>query len=141
MEKLVVNAKSDVGAKEAFVAELLRRGFDEAKVTSRPADITARRGEVVYYFEIKFTQQDCRYFGAATLTEWEAALAHEERYRFVVAAKRDGLWVFHEYTPSEFMEFSYIPPFKIFFNVWKISEPARKLSAKELFTVGTIINS
>jgi hypothetical protein len=117
MSEIVINARSDVDAKEAFIGELLRRGFHEARVTRSPADITARREADVYYFEIKFTKQHNHYFGAATLTEWEAALTHEERYRFVVATKRDGLWKFHEYTPAEFMEFSYIPPFKIFFNV------------------------
>ncbi|MDO8546906.1 MAG: DUF3883 domain-containing protein [Nitrospirales bacterium] len=114
---MVVNSKSDIDAKAAFIEELLGRGFDEALVTRSPADIKARRGGDVFYFEIKYTAQDSSYFGAATLTEWEAALAHEERYCFVVATKRDGAWTFHEYTPSEFMEFSYIPPFKIFFNV------------------------
>ena len=117
MMEAIINARSDVGAKEAFIDVLLRRGFDEAKVTGRPADITARRGTEVYYFEIKYTAQNRKYFGAATLTEWEAALAHEDRYRFVVAMKRDGFWTFHEYTPAEFMEFSYVPPFKIYFNV------------------------
>jgi len=111
------NARSDVGAKEAFIEELLRRGFEEARVTGSPADITALKGTDTYYFEVKYTAQESRYFGAATLTEWEAALAHEDRYRFVVATKRDFGWLFHEYTPAEFMEFSYIPPFKIFFHV------------------------
>jgi hypothetical protein len=112
-----INAKSDVNAKQAFIEELLRRGFDEARVTRSPADITARRGDETFYFEIKFTAQNNQYFGAATLTEWEAALRHEERFWFVVAARRDDEWIFHEYTPAEFMQFSYIPPFKIFFNV------------------------
>jgi len=35
----------------------------------------------------------------------------------VVALLRNGSWVFHEYTPAEFMQMSYVPPFKIFFNV------------------------
>jgi len=117
MRETAVNAKSDVNAKEAFIKELLRRGFAEARVTGRPADITARKGADVYYFEIKYTAQDSQYFGAATMTEWEAAMAHEDRYRFVVATRRETIWTFHEYTPAEFMEFSYIPPFKIFFNV------------------------
>jgi hypothetical protein len=117
MSDVVVNAKSDVGAKEAFIEELLRRGFDEARVSGSPADITARLGSETYYFEIKYTAQELDYFGAATLTEWDAALTYTDRYQFVVATKRDGLWVFHEYAPVEFMEFSYIPPFKIFFNV------------------------
>jgi uncharacterized protein DUF3883 len=117
MSEIAINAKSDVGAKEAFFEALLARGFEEARVTGSPADITAHRGAEIYYFEIKYTAQDSQYFGAATLTEWEAALAHEERYRFVVATKRDGFWTFHEYTPAEFMEFSSIPPFKVFFHI------------------------
>ncbi len=114
---LPVNAKSDVDAKAAFAEELRRRGFDEVRVTGSPADITAWRNGLVHYFEIKYTTQASQYFGAATLTEWEAALMHEDRFWFVVAAKRGGFWTFHEYSPSEFMEFSYIPPFKVFFNV------------------------
>jgi hypothetical protein len=113
----LVNLKSDVDAKHAFIEELIRRGYDTARVTGIPADITACRGDDVYYFEIKYTAQDSQYFGAATLTEWEAALNHEDRYRFVIATKRNGLWLFHEYTPSEFMEFSHIPPFKVFFHI------------------------
>ena len=41
----------------------------------------------------------------------------EERFTFVVAFLRDDGWAFHEYTADEFMQMSYIPPFKIFFNV------------------------
>jgi Holliday junction resolvase len=117
MSEIMMNTKSDLDAKEAFISELRRRGFEEARVSGTPADITARRGSVVYYFEIKYTAQDSHYFGAATLTEWQAAITYEDRYRFVVAKRRDGTWTFHEYTPAEFMEFSYVPPFKIFFNV------------------------
>lgn len=117
MSEVPVNLRSDVDAKEAYIAVLLERGYAEARVTGSPADITARKGNEVFYFEIKYTGQDNQYFGAATLTEWEAALLHENRYFFVVAAKRAGIWIFHEYTPAEFMEFSYIPPFKVFFSV------------------------
>lgn len=35
----------------------------------------------------------------------------------MVAAERGGDWVFHEYTPEEFMQFSTIPPFKAYFDV------------------------
>src|SRR6266571_7754603 len=41
----------------------------------------------------------------------------EERFTFVVAFLRDDGWAFHEYTRDEFMQMSYIPPFKIFFKV------------------------
>jgi hypothetical protein len=112
------NPKSDVPAKLAFVQNLLLvQGFDEARITGQPADITARKGDQIFYFEIKHTAQYKSYFGAATLTEWEAALACEEHYRFVVATKKNDDWTFREYTPQEFMQFSYIPPFKVFFNI------------------------
>src|SRR5690349_6747843 len=112
-----VNTKSDVDVKSAFAEELIRRGFAEVRVTGFPADITASRHGFTHDFEIKYTAQDSQYFGAVTLTEWEAAISHEDRFWFVVATRRDGFWVFHEYSPAEFMEFSYIPPSKIFFNV------------------------
>jgi Holliday junction resolvase len=136
MSEIVLNVKSDAEAKQAFIKELLRRGFDEAKITSSPADITARRGSEVFYFEIKYTTKDSLYFGAATLTEWEAALRNEDRYRFVVALKRDGFWTFHEYTPEEFMAFSSVPPFKVYFNIavgqGKATRASRKVKRVQL---------
>ncbi len=111
-----INLKSDVEAKTAFIKELNARGFT-AQVTKSPADITAVKNGQTHYFEIKYTARDKSYFGAATLTEWEAALRHEDHYLFVVATKRNNNWLFHEYTPSEFMEFSTVPPFKIFFQI------------------------
>lgn len=114
--QLPENLKSDVAAKEAFRDELRRRGF-EARITAVPADITATKNGETFYFEVKFTRQSSKYFGAATLTEWEAALQNEDRFTFVVAFSRDNEWAFHEYTPNEFMAMSYVPPFKVFFNV------------------------
>lgn len=118
MAKGQYNAKSDVPAKQAFVKHLLtQRNFDEARVTRRPADITAMKNQEVFYFEIKYTAQTATYFGAATLTEWEAALENESNFWFVTATLNGGVWAFREYSPSEFMAFSYIPPFKVFFSV------------------------
>jgi hypothetical protein len=112
------NPKSDVPAKRAFVEYLLKeKEFDEVRVTRHPADITARKGKEIFYFEIKYTAQAATYFGAATLTEWEAALAHESNFRFVIATTDNEKWIFRQYTPEEFMSFSYIPPFKIFFSI------------------------
>jgi hypothetical protein len=113
----LTNKKSDVEAKYAFAAELRQRGFDTVVISGSPSDIIATRGDEKFYFEIKFTNQASQYFGAATLTEWEAALEHEARFWFIVAFKRDEGWIFHEYTPAEFMCFSSIPPFKIFFHI------------------------
>jgi Holliday junction resolvase len=121
-----VNLKSDVAAKLAFVEVLLREGFEDARVTCSPADITALRDGEVNYFEIKYTAQAYQYFGAATLTEWEAALNHESRFWFVIASKQGSSWFFQRYTPEEFMNFCSIPPFKIFFHVGMETTGARK---------------
>ncbi len=113
----LVNLKSDVAAKQAFVEVLLREGFEDARITGGPADITAFRDGEVHYFEIKYTAQAYQYFGAATLTEWEAALDYESRFWFVIASKQGSSWIFQRYTPEEFMNFCSIPPFKIFFHI------------------------
>jgi hypothetical protein len=123
-----LNKKSDVPAKKAFAEELRRRGFDDVQITSSPADITARKGTEIHYFEIKYTERGDQYFGAATLTEWEAALENEAHYKFVIAMKRDEAWVFQEYSPDEFIKFSSIPPFKIYFNIPISIEKATKTS-------------
>lgn len=112
------NKKSDVKAKTEFVKILRERGF-EAAVVSSPADIKATKDGQTWYFEIKMTKRADVYFGAATLTEWRQALADPEHFRFVVARTDDAEeeFEFIEFTPEEFMEFSTVPPFKIFFSV------------------------
>ena len=126
------NMKADTGAKGAFRRELLARGFD-ARITQSPADITASKDGRNWYFEIKMTRRTDTYFGAATLTEWAQALADPDHFRFVVAVCRDDAGTdfdFIEYTPAEFMEFSTVPPFKIFFKV-DLSGRKRKRSGKK----------
>lgn len=116
------NKKSDVKAKEAFLAELAARGLT-ARITGAPADITATDADGnVFYYEIKKTASRCKgndHFGAATLTEFSCALAHAGNYRFVVAHTDDAesFFEFEEYSPAEFMKFCTIPPFKIYFNI------------------------
>lgn len=112
------NKKSDVKAKTEFVRILRERGF-EATVVSSPADIKATKDGQTWYFEIKMTKRSDVYFGAATLTEWRQALADPEHFRFVVARtdEAEEEFEFIEFTPEEFMEYSTVPPFKIFFNV------------------------
>ena len=112
------NKKSDVLAKQAFIKELETRGF-QARVTGAPADITATRDGQTWYFEIKMTHRTDRYFGAATMTEWKQALKDSAHYRFVVvkADEADAVFDFKEYSVEEFMQYSTIPPFKVYFNV------------------------
>ena len=114
----MANKKSDVKAKTAFVEHLKERGFD-AKVVSKPADILAIKDGQTWYFEIKMTKRTDVYFGAATLTEWRQAIADPEHFRFVVAKtdEAESSFEFLEYTPAEFMAFSTIPPFKVYFTI------------------------
>ena len=118
----MANGKSDVKAKKKFIEELEARGFTNARIVASPADIVAEKDGKECFFEIKMTKTASKnkaYFGAATITEWKQALATPDRYFFVVAYTDDAEENFHyvEYTPSEFMSFSTIPPFKVFFNI------------------------
>jgi Holliday junction resolvase len=113
-----INLKSDIEAKEAFKKVLeSKKEYDSIEITGSPADITAIKNGLKYYFEIKFTRQEESYFGAATITEWTAALENPDRFLFVIAQKKEDLWEFKEYTPKEFMEFNTVPPFKTYFNI------------------------
>ena len=111
--------KSDVKAKQAFIAVLKSNGFNSAKIISSPADIVAWKDGVRYYFEIKMTKQTETYFGAATLTEWQSAMANPGTYFFVLAVtdNDETYFKFKLLTPEEFMLYSSIPPFKLFFNI------------------------
>ena len=112
------NGKSDVKAKDAYKKHLESEGYEDIKIISSPSDITATKNGDIYYFEIKKTSQRESYFGAATLTEWESAIKNKGRYFFVVAIELDeGKWDFVKYSPDEFIEFSTIPPFKVYFKV------------------------
>ncbi len=118
----MANAKSDVKAKKAYIEQLEAKEFVNARIAASPADIVAEKDGKEWYFEIKMTKTASRgkaYFGAATITEWKQALATPDRYFFVVAYTDDKeeSFEFVEYTPTEFMAFSTIPPFKVFFKI------------------------
>lgn len=116
-DKPRLNARSDVAAKAAFCRRLLAEGYSNARVASTPADVIAEKDGRHWLFEVKFTNAEHACFGAATLTEWAAAAEDPDHFRFVIAYERDGEWQFDRYTPEEFMAFSSVPPFKIYFNV------------------------
>ena len=114
------NLKSDVAAKTAYISQLNNAGFQDARIVSTPSDIIAFKDGQQWYFEIKMTTKSDSYFGAATQTEWKQAFKTPETFRFVVALKNDtiaGGYEFFEFTPIEFMQYSTVPPFKIFFNI------------------------
>ena len=113
----MTNIKSDLDAKTAFCKCLEDKGFT-TEIRQAPADIRAMKDGQEWFFEIKKTSQDKDYFGAATSTEWEQAFKDPDHYRFVIARKQsDGSFQFTELTPSQLMEYSTIPPFKVFFNI------------------------
>jgi len=126
--------KSDVEAKQKFKEYLLNSGlFIDVQIVKKPTDIIAKKynDSNPYYFEIKKTDIDNRkiknnYFGAATLTEWVCAWENESHFKFVVAYKNNEDWIFKEYTPSDFVKFCDIPPFKIYFNIPTDEKRTRK---------------
>lgn len=124
-----VNTRSDVAAKDAFCRWLLDHGYESAQVTAAPADVTAIKDGQRWLFEVKFTRARTNCFGAATLTEWIAAADNPERFRFVIAYERRGSWRFDVYSPDEFLAFSSIPPYKVYFNVPLDGRAARKRPA------------
>ena len=127
--------KSDVDAKEAYSEYLKTQGYKNIKIIASPADISATKDNETFYFEIKKTSRDDVYFGAATLTEWGEALRNKQKYLFVVAKSlENNQWEFIEYTPDEFIKYSTIPPFKIFFYV-PLNEKEKKKKRKNISAV------
>ena len=114
------NSKSDVKAKEAYVKVLAEEGFKDIEIISTPTDISASKNGTKYFFELKFTNQTEKYFGAATLTEWECAINNLENFFFVICRIEKNKWLFDKFSPKEFIGYSTIPflfiTYKIFFN-------------------------
>jgi hypothetical protein len=132
-----MNTRSDVAAKAAFKVLLEREGYCNVRIVSAPADLCAEKDGRQYLFEIKVTAKSTTYFGAATITEWEAALKAPDYFRFVIARHVDGQWCFDRFSPAEFLRFSDIPPFKVYFRVpingsrleGKLQKPKRAVAA------------
>jgi hypothetical protein len=122
--------RTDVPAKTAFLKKLLSEGYT-AEIKAQPSDIIAEKDGETWYFEIKMTEKADSCFGAATLTEWEQAFKTPDHYRFVIAIKRaDDTFTFREFTPAEFMQYSTIPPFKVYFNLDLQGDKSRKRRKK-----------
>ena len=111
-----MNDKSDIKAKEAYVNYLTEHGYVDVQIVHSPVDSIAYKNGVKHFFEIKATRKNS-YFGAATFTEWECALKNKEFFKFVVVKEMDEEYEFYEFTPEEFMEYSTIPPIKVYFNI------------------------
>ena len=79
--------RSDIDAKDALSMHLTDNGYSKIEIVSSPSDIIAYKDNKKYYFEVKKTSRTDKYFGAATTTEWQAALENPETYFFVVCIK------------------------------------------------------
>ena len=121
------NPKTDKYAKFAFCKYLEKEGYTDVKIVDTPVDILAKKGDEMWWFEIKSTSKK-KYFGATTLTELKKALDcagnSKENFRFVIAKKdnnQENLFDFIILTLAEFeltsLFHATIPPFKVYFNV------------------------
>jgi len=97
-------------------------GYDEVENIHHPADLRAKKNGEVFWFEVKYTESRDDAFGAATLTEWECALDNPDNFFFLIANKPGGVedketeWNHFMVEPTDFMQFSTIPPAKIYFT-------------------------
>lgn len=112
------NASLEKAAKEALIS-ILKKKYKEISFNGRPSDLKAiDESGKVFFYELKATRKE-RYFGSASFSEWELALDNKDKYFFIVAYYNEATkqFTFSEYTPAEFMKFSTIPPFKVYFNL------------------------
>ena len=79
---------------------------------------TEKDGET-WFFEIKTTRHEDRYVGATPQMEWHKAFKDPAHFRFVVLIVDDKgrALPLPRVLPAEFMEFSTIPPFKVYINI------------------------
>lgn len=117
MDAVSANLRSDVQAKQAFCDRLRLQGYHDVRITGSPVDVVAKKDGAMWQFELKYTAAKKVCFGAATLTEWVAAAKDPLHFRFVIAYQIDGSWTFELFTPDEFMAFSSVPPYKIYFSI------------------------
>ena len=98
-----------------FNESTLQTGKGEADVI-----IEDKKGNT-WYFEIKQSNwPNGKFFDAATLTQWYTWYTNQERYYFVfITGKYKNKRQFTFVRASELMEHSTIPPFKIYFNIYK----------------------
>ena len=119
------NSRTAKYAKAKFKEYLREEGYTEIKQINHPTDFEAYKNGIHYYFELKMTsKRDGVYFGAASITEWNAGLGdNNSELRFVIAQSKDETndenttFDFEPITIKTLIPYSTIPPFKINFNL------------------------
>ncbi len=119
----IKNSMTDKDAKLAFCQYLKDHGFTNIKIINSPVDISAMRDNDTWFYEIKKTSEEAKYFGAATITELEP-IVKNQNFRIVIAQAKDSKneskkFTFYELTLKQFMRWGKptIPPSKIYFNI------------------------
>jgi len=113
---------TDTEAIEPAKTWLHEQGFSKIKKINAPVDFQAERDGKKYFIELKYTASKNKYFGAATLTEWMCAIENPDNFYFLFAHQHEvnndvSKWDFELIGPNELIDYSTIPPFKIFFNI------------------------
>lgn len=128
--------KTDKPGIIASMKHLEELGYTNIENIHHPSDLRATKNGDTFWFEVKYTESVKSSFGAATMTEWECALRNPEHFFFLIANKPDGedsdsKWKFHFISPKEFMEYSTIPPFKVYFRypLDNNPKPGKRISA------------
>jgi len=138
-------------ARDEFAKELRNSGLYSyvSDISRSYADIEAIKNDGTrVFFEIKASavtneslnakiQKGEKYFGAATLTEWKAAMQHPDNYLFIflyVDTTQEEYVIIgrEEYRPAELLGYSTVPPFKINLNIpYKRGDNKRKSKHRE----------
>lgn len=115
--------RTDRYAIEKCIDWLQEQNFTEVTVTNHPTDIHAKKDGISYNIELKMTTKNDVYFGAASITEWNAMNNGNEDLLFVIARSKDGsndgntTFDFSIYNKDDMKVFSSIPPFKVNINM------------------------
>lgn len=93
-------------------------GYKKVKIINHPTDLRAEKDGTTIYFEVKSTNKDSDYFGAATLTEWTVNIREANLKYLIVRFDKDNNPVdYYIYDAKNFYKYSTVPPFKVNFNI------------------------
>jgi hypothetical protein len=129
---------TDTWAREHAINWLRKKGFKKIEKINSPVDFSASKNGVEYWIELKATKSEKKAFGNVTMTEWMCAIDNPDRFYFLVVSKPGGIdkqsdWNIKLITPKELIQYSYISPFKINFQL-PLDEP-RNLPKRRKTTI------
>ena len=101
---------SDRVAKRKCREWLEKMGFTDIQpARNQSCDLIARKSDITYYIEIKYSSKDeGNFFGTVMLTEMFQAICNKQNYLFLVCrGKGDNIkkWVFELFSAEDFMKY------------------------------------